>query len=97
VQRLYGDSILVFFDVYGGSVIGLLWNPAKFTPRSLKPFLGYNAKPAQTKTEVSSWSFVGFPFANNQAAHVEMDKMAVLAEITRMGQGLIERVDVKRS
>jgi len=52
-QRLYGDNVLVFFDVYGGSVIGLLWNPAKSAPRSLKPFLGYNAKPAKTKTEVS--------------------------------------------
>ncbi|ORX40762.1 Nrap protein [Kockovaella imperatae] len=46
IQRLYGDTLLVFFDQHGGQVIGLLWNPDKVPSRALKPFLGYSTKPS---------------------------------------------------
>jgi U3 small nucleolar RNA-associated protein 22 len=46
LQELYHETVLVFYDKHGGSVIGLLWNPEKEQPRALKAFLGYSTKPA---------------------------------------------------
>jgi U3 small nucleolar RNA-associated protein 22 len=90
---VYGDSLLVFYDVHGGSVIGLLWNPAKSQPRSLKSFLGYTAKPA--RSEVSSFASRYGPKADVKAALIEIDRLSILGEISRMGQGLITKIDAK--
>lgn len=46
LKRLYGESVLVFYDRHGGTVVGLLWNPEKENPRALKAFLGYSTRPA---------------------------------------------------
>lgn len=54
MQRIYGDSVLVFYDDHGGRVIGLLWNPTKEVPRALKPLLGHSSRP--TDGEVSTKS-----------------------------------------
>lgn len=49
LQRLYGDTLIPFYDAHGGSVVALLWNPAKEGPRGLKPFLGYSSKPGKSQ------------------------------------------------
>jgi len=78
--------------------VGLLWNPAKATARAMKPFLGYTAKPA--KSEVSLLWTGGRVngvdvWADLQASLVDIDKKSVLAEIARMGKGLIHKIQVK--
>lgn len=95
MQRIYSDSFLVFHDRHGGSVIGLLWNPEKETPRALKAFLSYSTRPAGG--EVSS--ILSFPTIDwvfkliCQAALVTINKEAILGEIARLGNGLIERIE----
>ena len=55
LQRLYGDALLVFFDSYGGIVIGCVWNPAKDQSRNLKPFIGFSTRPMATEVRVLKW------------------------------------------
>jgi U3 small nucleolar RNA-associated protein 22 len=76
LQRTYGDALLVFHDENGGRAIGLVWNPARNTPRAFKPFLGYNSAPAPA-----------------DAALVQLSKDAVVAEIGRIGEGIVERIE----
>ena len=46
LQRLYGDSLNVFVDHYGGTVIGGLFNPALGEAREFKVNAGFSSKPA---------------------------------------------------
>ena len=59
IQRLYGDSVIVFYDTHGGSVVGLVWNPTKSTPRALKPFLGYSSAPAPSEVSLVLTALAG--------------------------------------
>lgn len=54
IQRVYGDSVLVFHDENGGRTIGLLFNPTRSTPRAFKPFLEYNSAPAPSEAALVS-------------------------------------------
>ncbi|KAK4685401.1 U3 small nucleolar RNA-associated protein 22, partial [Tremellales sp. Uapishka_1] len=78
LQRVYGDALLIFFDLLGGTAVGGLWNPAKEQPRSLKPFLGYNSRPTETGSEL-----------------VVINKIAILSEIARLGEGMINKITKK--
>lgn len=71
IQRLYGDTVLVFADVHGGQALGLIFNPQR-QPRAFKPFLGYSSAPC--------------------GSLVELNKDAILAEIGRLGKGIITKV-----
>ncbi|ORY28154.1 Nrap protein [Naematelia encephala] len=78
IRRIYGDTILVFHDLHGGTTIGLLFNPSKDVPRTFKPLLGYSTRPT-----------------DGSAALVALDRKGVVAEIERLGKGLIESVEVR--
>ncbi|KAL7418605.1 U3 snoRNP protein [Cryptotrichosporon argae] len=83
IQRLYGDALLVFADPHGGRAVGLLWNPAK-QPRALKALLGFSARPVPaTDTRLGEGG----------TALVEVNRDAIVAEIARLGRGLVERVE----
>ncbi|WWC64350.1 uncharacterized protein I303_106960 [Kwoniella dejecticola CBS 10117] len=76
LRRIYGDSILWFYDNNGGVVVGGIWNPAKDSARSLKAFLGYSSVPVKSESTL-----------------ITINKDAILAEISRLGKGIIERVE----
>lgn len=52
IERIYDDSLLVFYNNFGGNVIGCLWKPNRTHSRNLKAYLGYSSKP----TEISDVS-----------------------------------------
>ncbi|WVR00376.1 hypothetical protein IAU59_007519 [Kwoniella sp. CBS 9459] len=79
LQRIYGDSALLFHDAHGGNVVGGIWNPARDNARSLKAFLGWSSQPVQS-----------------ESALVTINKEGILAEMARLGKGLITRVDRRR-
>ncbi|WVQ73182.1 hypothetical protein IAR50_002746 [Cryptococcus sp. DSM 104548] len=51
LRRVYGESLMVFHDIYGGKVVGGVWN-AKQGPRGMKAFLGWNSKPVESGAEL---------------------------------------------
>ncbi|KAK8853038.1 hypothetical protein IAR55_003739 [Kwoniella newhampshirensis] len=81
LQKVYGDEIVWFWDVNGGSVIGGLWNPdaGREGGRAMKAFLGWSSEPVES-----------------DSALVKVNKDAMLGEIARLGKGLIERIERRR-
>ncbi|KAJ9094624.1 hypothetical protein QFC20_006864 [Naganishia adeliensis] len=81
LERLYGHQIVFFHDKLGGTVVGGLWNPSILQHRSFKPFLGYSTKPVVgDEVKISSM--------------VEANKAGILAEIKRLGEGIVSAVEV---
>ncbi|KAL7323595.1 U3 snoRNP protein [Mucor circinelloides] len=83
IERVYGQTIMVFNNKYGGDKLALVWNPAVATPMQWKVNAGYNSvpvdmnkngflKPAKGQTDISK--FIAPNFA------------AILAEIERLGR-----------
>ena len=86
IQRLYGKQAIFFYDAHGGSSIMGLWNPEVLQPRNFKPFLGYSTTPCEVTradgtTEASS-------------SLVELNKQAILSEMQRLGEGMVDKVKV---
>ncbi|WWC91505.1 uncharacterized protein L201_006451 [Kwoniella dendrophila CBS 6074] len=77
--KIYGDSILFFYDNNGGTIISGIWNPSKINSRSLKAFLGYNSKPVESESTL-----------------ITINQEAILAEISRLGKGMIEKIERRR-
>ncbi|KAI8889507.1 Nrap protein [Backusella circina FSU 941] len=83
IETIYGDTLMVFYNKYGGDKLALVWNPAVATPMQWKVQTGYNSvpvdmnkngflKPAKGSKEVSKL--------------IEPNFDAILAEIQRLGR-----------
>jgi U3 small nucleolar RNA-associated protein 22 len=98
VQRLYGHQIVFFHDKLGGTVVGGLWNPSILQHRTFKPFLGYSTKPVvgdETKVSVCpAVSIRADVFYPQVSSMVEANKAGILAEIKRLGEGIVSSVEV---
>ena len=74
LKTLYGDTFTLFYDEFGGTAIGGLWNAAYTKPHAFKVWLAHSARPHAKDAVV-------------------LNKPAILAEIKRLGQGIVERID----
>ncbi|CAI2191121.1 7558_t:CDS:2, partial [Funneliformis geosporum] len=47
LEKVYSDtsSLLFFYDKYGGTFIGLVWNPTNFIPKTWKVNIGFSSIP----------------------------------------------------
>ncbi|KAL0083685.1 Nrap protein [Phycomyces blakesleeanus] len=86
IEKTYGNTVLVFYNKYGGDKIALVWDPITATPKQWKVRVEYNSvpvdmtkrgvlKPAKDCKEVSKLAAPNFD--------------AILCEIKRLGEGLI--------
>jgi hypothetical protein len=83
-QSLFDDTLRLFYDAHGGSVICGLWNPSLRTARPFKTLLGFASRPAAAVD-------------GSKKASVVLDEEAVCAEITRLGAGLVTRVERRKT
>ena len=81
LQRLYTTSVVFFHDPLTSLVIGGLWNPHTQS-RTLKVNLPYGTRP------VSSDS------GDYHDSEVEVDRLAILSEIARLGGDIVARIEV---
>jgi hypothetical protein len=97
LQRLYGHQIVFFHDKLGGTVVGGLWNPSILQHRTFKPFLGYSTKPVvgdETKVSVFYAVLIVIDVSLQVSSMVEANKTGILAEIKRLGDGIVSSVEV---
>lgn len=80
LEKLYANTIVLFYSGMSGSVIAGLWNPQTLGPRSFKVGMLY-----ATKVSLDS-----------EEGKVEIDKMAVLSEIARLGRDMVSGIDINR-
>uniref|UniRef100_V5GFV1 U3 small nucleolar RNA-associated protein 22 n=2 Tax=Kalmanozyma brasiliensis (strain GHG001) TaxID=1365824 RepID=V5GFV1_KALBG len=81
LRGLYSDSFRLYHDQHGGSVIGGLFNPALGREREFKVGLGFSSCPAEE-------------FGSKKVG-VKLNKPAIMAEIERLGEGLVEKVELR--
>lgn len=84
LRSVYGDSLRLFFDPHGGATIGGMWNPSlvgEEQGRKFKVGLGYNSAPVQEGDGA-------------KLRDVSLNTKAILAEMERLGEGLIERIEL---
>ncbi|WFC98876.1 U3 snoRNP protein [Malassezia yamatoensis] len=74
VHHLYPGILRLFYDQYGGTVIGGIWEQKLKHPHKFKVMLGYNAVP-------------------NLSSEVVLNTDAILAEISRLGFGLVKDIE----
>ncbi|RIA85318.1 Nrap protein [Glomus cerebriforme] len=43
LKKIYSDTALLFYDKYGGTFIGLVWNPTNFIPKPWKVNIGFSS------------------------------------------------------
>jgi len=84
IQRIYGDFILAFHDKHGGDLIAIVWNPLTTAPRPWKVNQGFNAIPVDMK---KGSKLEG----NSKLTAVNFE--AILAEIERIGEGIIAEIE----
>lgn len=75
LEDVYGDTITLFYDEFGGTAIGGLWDAPACTPHAFKVRLAQSIKPKGEK--------------------VVLNRAAILAEIARLGHGLVDHIDTK--
>jgi U3 small nucleolar RNA-associated protein 22 len=81
LERIYGDAVILFHDHLGGNVIGGVWNPAVQDARNFKVQLGFSSKPVALDGDV-------------QSQMVRANEAGIIAEMMRLGQGLVEKVEI---
>ncbi|KAL1749256.1 Nrap protein [Schizophyllum fasciatum] len=86
LQRVYGDTLKLFHDPYGGDVIAGVWDPSLRDSRPFRVRAGYSTAPQDKSAQGKSKS----------KDTVVLNTAAVLAEIERMGRGLVESITVQR-
>ncbi|KAF9428924.1 hypothetical protein BGZ94_000488 [Podila epigama] len=105
LQRSFGDIALFFYDQYGGTQIGVLWNPVTLTPRAWKVNLGFNNKPAdlnkdgvlETKKDAAAESSKGKKGSASQGSKLVVPNIeALMGEMERIGHGLVRTLHVNR-
>jgi U3 small nucleolar RNA-associated protein 22 len=82
LNKLYTNTIVLFYSEIPGSVIAGLWNPQAVATRSFKVNLMYPTRPANGEDE--------------DTEDVELDKFAILAEMARLGGDMISEIVVHR-
>ncbi|KAF9584422.1 hypothetical protein BGW38_006511 [Lunasporangiospora selenospora] len=94
LQRAFGDIALFFYDRYGGTQVGILWNPVALAPRSWKVNLGFNNKPADVNQngDLESKDTKG-PGSKLVVPNIE----ALMSEMQRLGHGLVQSLQIHRN
>jgi U3 small nucleolar RNA-associated protein 22 len=81
LQRLYTKSVVFFHDPLTSRVIGGLWNP-NTQSRNLKINQPYSTIPVSNDSR------------DHHDPEVEIDKLAILSEIARLGGDMVTRIEV---
>lgn len=79
LQSIYGDTMRLFYDEHGGTVIGGLWNPSAAAAHPFKVLLGYSS----------------VPLAGERSGRVTLNRAGILAEVERLGAGLVESIEAR--
>ncbi|KAG0324998.1 hypothetical protein BGZ99_001153 [Dissophora globulifera] len=104
LQKAYGEIALFFHDRYGGTQIGVLWNPTTLSPRPWKVNLGFNNKPAdvnkdgvlEVKEQKQDAKSKGGKTGAAGSKLVVPNIEALMSEMERIGHGLVQSIHVNR-
>ncbi|KAF7327497.1 Mannose-6-phosphate isomerase [Mycena kentingensis (nom. inval.)] len=80
LQRVYADTLKLFYDPFGGESYGAVWDPTLRQPRPFRVMGGFSSMPVQGK---------------QQKGMVSVNEQGVLKEIERLGRGIVRGITVQ--
>ncbi|CAG8436328.1 905_t:CDS:10 [Rhizophagus irregularis] len=109
LKKIYSDTALFFYDKYGGSFIGLVWNPINFIPKPWKVNTGFSSCPVglipsgeRNKVLANKDDSKIQRIQNDKKKKNDDSRMviintkAIILEIERLGNGLVEKIELKK-
>jgi U3 small nucleolar RNA-associated protein 22 len=84
LQACYSQSMLLFYGGEYGDIVAGLWNPQTTKPKNWSLKMAYSTTPAS----------VGDSEEKESSDGVSINKTAIVNEISRLGTGLIEGIEV---
>ncbi len=85
LDHAFGSSALFFYDEYGGRVIAGLWKPGILGRKEWRVRLGWSSLPVPAEGDTSEQG----------KEMCVLNKGAVVAEMVRMGNGLVREIEIK--
>ncbi|CAO1629437.1 unnamed protein product [Parajaminaea phylloscopi] len=91
LRELYSDSLRLYHDPHGSPFIGGIFNPLLAQEkRRFKVAAGFNSAPVAAEKGEDSQD-------KASQDQVRLNSRAILAEIERLGEGLVDHLEVRRS
>ncbi len=87
---MYSDTFKLFHDPLGGNRFGLVWDPSLKQPRAFRVLGGFSSIPVAKDNEKDVKNK-----KDKDGALVTLNVDAVLAEIERLGAGLVKSITVQ--
>lgn len=85
IESLYLDSLRLYYDRFGGCLVGGMFNPTLSTKqRAFRVGLGFNSIPS---------SVVG----SGTAKEVTLNRIAIVEELQRVGKGFVRKVTLQNN
>lgn len=83
LRAVYEDTAVFFYDCFGGDKIGGAWLPGLRDPKPFKVRERYSSTPVHQNKK-----------GGKKASDVVLNEITIIAEIERMGQGLVKSITV---
>ncbi|KLO15197.1 Nrap protein [Schizopora paradoxa] len=90
LRRVYSGTLQFFCDCFGGLIIGAVWDPS--IAASSRPFRVMAMYSSTPHVEVRG----SLPEKAKSRDLVVLNKPAILAEINRLGEGLVKSIEIQR-
>ncbi|KAG1171806.1 hypothetical protein G6F70_006734 [Rhizopus microsporus] len=86
IEHIYGQTVMVFHDKYGGDKLAIVWNPLAAEPIQWKVSAGFNSVPVDMKKN----GFLKIPKGQNEVSKLIAPNFdAILEEIKRIAGNLL--------
>ena len=89
LENAFRQNVLFFHDAGGGRVVAGLWNPRALGRKAWRVRLGYSSMPVAVEEGDQDVGIEG-----EGKGTVVMNQSGILAEIARLGEGLVERIEI---
>lgn len=83
-EAYVGDAAVLFFDRHGGTSVYGIFNPLLEKPRLWNGAIDFPARPAEDEQDVKE--------RKKKGSLVTLDKHALIANLVRLGRGLVSSV-----
>ncbi|KAG1467061.1 hypothetical protein G6F55_000072 [Rhizopus delemar] len=88
IERIYGHTVMVFHNKYGGDQLALVWNPLVAEPIQWKVTAGFNSVPVDMKKN----GFLKIPKGQKEVSKfIAPNFDAILEEIKRIAGNLLQQ------
>ncbi|PPQ69344.1 hypothetical protein CVT24_001638 [Panaeolus cyanescens] len=86
LQRIYADTFKIFYDPLGGDTFGAVWDPSLKEPRPFRVLGGFSSMPVKKENDKAK-----------DKGLVALNQTAIIAEIERLGKGIIKKIIIQRT